>query len=49
MGMVLTRDNLVELRQQLRKSAQRVVFTNGCFDILHRGSRGLSREGEGVR
>lgn len=37
MGMVLTRDNLVELRQQLRKSAQRVVFTNGCFDILHRG------------
>ena len=37
MGTVLTRNNLVEARQQLKKSGKRVVFTNGCFDILHRG------------
>jgi len=32
---VLTRDEL--LARYGRPRAQRVVFTNGCFDILHRG------------
>ncbi|MBU1862263.1 MAG: D-glycero-beta-D-manno-heptose 1-phosphate adenylyltransferase [Candidatus Omnitrophica bacterium] len=25
------------IRQRLKKEKKRVVFTNGCFDILHRG------------
>lgn len=28
---------LVRIRNALRKQAKEVVFTNGCFDILHRG------------
>jgi D-beta-D-heptose 7-phosphate kinase/D-beta-D-heptose 1-phosphate adenosyltransferase len=37
MGAVLLRNDLMEIRRQLKKSGKRVVFTNGCFDILHRG------------
>ncbi len=37
MGVVLTRTELVAIRQQLKKAGKRVVFTNGCFDIIHRG------------
>jgi D-beta-D-heptose 7-phosphate kinase/D-beta-D-heptose 1-phosphate adenosyltransferase len=29
--------NLVELRKSLRRKGQKVVFTNGCFDLLHSG------------
>ena len=28
---------LVRIRQALRRQQKKVVFTNGCFDILHRG------------
>ena len=28
---------LAELVADLRRSGKRIVFTNGCFDILHRG------------
>lgn len=28
---------LVEIRQQLRRDGKRVVFTNGCFDLIHPG------------
>lgn len=35
---VLTeRDELAERVAHLRRSGRRIVFTNGCFDILHRG------------
>ncbi|TSA16377.1 D-glycero-beta-D-manno-heptose 1-phosphate adenylyltransferase [bacterium] len=37
MGDILSRNDLVRIRLQLRKAGKRVVFTNGCFDILHRG------------
>jgi rfaE bifunctional protein nucleotidyltransferase chain/domain len=37
MGMVLTRNDLIKIRQELKRTGKRVVFTNGCFDILHRG------------
>jgi rfaE bifunctional protein nucleotidyltransferase chain/domain len=37
MGEVLLRSNLIGIRQQLKKAGKSVVFTNGCFDILHRG------------
>lgn len=37
MGKVLTRDELIAVRKLLRRDSKKVVFTNGCFDILHRG------------
>ncbi|MEQ8925941.1 MAG: D-glycero-beta-D-manno-heptose 1-phosphate adenylyltransferase [Fulvivirga sp.] len=34
---ILTVDKLKDLRQDWKKSGNEVVFTNGCFDILHLG------------
>ncbi len=34
---ILSRSALVARRRALGASGQRVVFTNGCFDVLHRG------------
>jgi rfaE bifunctional protein nucleotidyltransferase chain/domain len=33
----LTRDELITLRKTWRAAGLRVVFTNGCYDLLHRG------------
>jgi D-beta-D-heptose 7-phosphate kinase/D-beta-D-heptose 1-phosphate adenosyltransferase len=35
--LVSNRARLAELREAHRRAGRRVVFTNGCFDILHRG------------
>ena len=37
MGKVVLRGNLMEIRAKLKQQGRTVVFTNGCFDILHRG------------
>ena len=37
MGRILDLDELKRLREQARRDGKRFVFTNGCFDILHRG------------
>ncbi|MCK4966322.1 adenylyltransferase/cytidyltransferase family protein, partial [bacterium] len=37
MGKIVNREELVFLRNQAEKEGKKVVFTNGCFDILHRG------------
>lgn len=37
MGVLYTRPELVKVRAQWRASGQTVVFTNGCYDILHPG------------
>ncbi len=34
---VLTRDELVRAVRQHRQAGERIVFTNGCFDLLHVG------------
>ncbi len=36
-GKVLTREQAIELASRLRAEGRRLVFTNGCFDILHAG------------
>jgi D-beta-D-heptose 7-phosphate kinase/D-beta-D-heptose 1-phosphate adenosyltransferase len=36
-GKLLTRDEAIELGSRLRAEGRRLVFTNGCFDILHAG------------
>jgi len=37
MAKVLSLDDLLIEREQLRRQRRRVVFTNGCFDLLHPG------------
>jgi rfaE bifunctional protein nucleotidyltransferase chain/domain len=37
MGRVVTRSRMQQLRRRFRREGKRVVFTNGTFDILHRG------------
>jgi rfaE bifunctional protein nucleotidyltransferase chain/domain len=33
----VTRDEILERREAWRAAGLRVVFTNGCYDLLHRG------------
>ena len=37
MGEVLTRDELIIRRRDWKRNGKTVVFTNGCFDLLHPG------------
>ena len=37
MSVVVTRAELVQMREQFRHDGKIIVFTNGCFDIVHRG------------
>ncbi|NLN35553.1 MAG: adenylyltransferase/cytidyltransferase family protein, partial [Candidatus Cloacimonetes bacterium] len=34
---ILSREELVRLCRQEQKRGKKLVFTNGCFDILHAG------------
>jgi D-glycero-beta-D-manno-heptose 1-phosphate adenylyltransferase len=34
---IVAREGLIAARQRLRERGLRVVFTNGCFDLLHPG------------
>jgi D-beta-D-heptose 7-phosphate kinase/D-beta-D-heptose 1-phosphate adenosyltransferase len=43
MGRVVTAEELARIREDARKTATRLVFTNGCFDIIHRGHTDLLR------
>lgn len=33
----LSKEEMLEVRKELKKENKKVVFTNGCFDILHAG------------
>ena len=44
MGVVLERAALVAALDAERAAGRRIVFTNGCFDILHRGHVGYLAE-----
>lgn len=35
--MIIAQDNIEKFCEILRASGKKVVFTNGCFDILHAG------------
>lgn len=37
MGKVLGKQELLGIRERLKQEGKKVVFTNGVFDILHRG------------
>ena len=36
-GRVLTLEEMLQERRRLAEASKRLVFTNGCFDILHTG------------
>jgi rfaE bifunctional protein nucleotidyltransferase chain/domain len=36
-GKILSEEELLRERERLRADGKRLVFTNGCFDILHVG------------
>jgi D-beta-D-heptose 7-phosphate kinase/D-beta-D-heptose 1-phosphate adenosyltransferase len=42
--IILRRDELRRVRERLRAEGRRVVFTNGCFDLLHVGHVRYLRE-----
>ena len=37
MGSIYTREQLLVVRQQWKREGLKIVFTNGCYDILHPG------------
>lgn len=37
MGQFYARQRLVEARAEWKRAGKRVVFTNGCYDVLHPG------------
>jgi len=41
---VLSREDLKEVCQSLKEEGKSVVFTNGCFDLIHRGHVELIRQ-----
>ena len=44
MGKILSRDNLRAEIESLHRQGKKIVFTNGCFDILHVGHVRYLRE-----
>jgi rfaE bifunctional protein nucleotidyltransferase chain/domain len=37
MGQIVSQDELIQIAAQEKRGGRRVVFTNGCFDLLHPG------------
>jgi D-glycero-beta-D-manno-heptose 1-phosphate adenylyltransferase len=37
MGKIVSQDELVQIAAREKSAGRRVVFTNGCFDLLHPG------------
>ena len=37
MGKIVSQEELVQLAAREKRAGRRVVFTNGCFDLLHPG------------
>jgi rfaE bifunctional protein nucleotidyltransferase chain/domain len=37
LGTIFTREQLIDRRSEWKRAGKTVVFTNGCYDILHPG------------
>jgi len=35
--MIVTRGRICEIARELHNAGRKIVFTNGCFDLIHRG------------
>ena len=47
-GKLKSLDELAVITAQAQKNGKKVVFTNGCFDLLHRGHVHLLRQAKAV-
>ena len=41
---IKTREEITRIAASLKKQGRQIIFTNGCFDILHRGHVAYLRE-----
>lgn len=48
MGTILSRKDLKKELERLKEQGKRIVFTNGCFDILHVGHVRYLREAKAL-
>ena len=48
MGVAVSREKLLEMRRAWREQGRKVVFTNGCFDLLHPGHVRLLEAARGL-
>jgi rfaE bifunctional protein nucleotidyltransferase chain/domain len=48
LSKIRSREEMAEERKRLRTRGERLVFTNGCFDILHPGHVRYLREARGL-
>lgn len=48
MGAILSRENLKKELERLKEQGKRIVFTNGCFDIVHVGHVRYLREAKAL-
>lgn len=48
MGVAVSREKLLEMRREWREQGRKVVFTNGCFDLLHPGHVRLLEAARGL-
>jgi D-beta-D-heptose 7-phosphate kinase/D-beta-D-heptose 1-phosphate adenosyltransferase len=48
MGAILSRKDLKKELERLKEQGKRIVFTNGCFDILHVGHVRYLREAKAL-
>lgn len=46
--MIYTKEEFIKVRQELNGESRKVVFTNGCFDIVHRGHVEYLREAKSL-
>jgi cytidyltransferase-related domain len=37
MGEVVGRTDVLKIRERMKREGKKIVFTNGVFDIVHRG------------
>ena len=35
--MITNIEDFIEIRKKIKEKNQKIIFTNGCFDIIHRG------------
>lgn len=42
--MIVSRKKLKEIVKELKKEGKKIVFTNGCFDLIHKGHVYLLKE-----
>ncbi len=42
--MIVSRKEIKKISRKLKKEGKKIVFTNGCFDLIHKGHIYLLRE-----